>query len=526
MIKQFLCLALMLFSAVVFSQSPVRKLPGIINHPSLHVYAPYISADGNALLFVSNRGQDGALMVSYATRAVDWNAPVDVPKHVITRLNFLRGYALSADGKEMYLTSAKTPVIGGYDIFISRLKGNTWSAPENMMLPINSKANDGCPSITPDGKAMYFMRCDKMDAYEATGCTLFRAVLKPNGQWAEPVALPAYINTGNSQTPRIMADNETLIFSSDKMPGNKGGMDLYLTRFREGQWSDPVPLDFVNSERDDQYVSVSALGRYLIKEAKGARGNYELTEFLIPAELKPKGLMKVEGKIAGVNDETIPAYISVTDLSTNKRIYSGRPAADGAYFFYLQEGTQYEMAVDPEQSNVTFFATLFDLTGDKIAQKERVNVTLKQLAPGDELVLDRVTFEPYTATLQPSSQETLKRLARLLKANPHLMFEIQVLLNGYDESLVQTTPDQTEMLIDSTAILYEGIDTLAVEQLGPTVLYHNDRTMKQAEAVKTFLVAQGVAEETLTYFVNAIPASDPESPPVTTVKMAIRAKGD
>src|SRR5690606_27839434 len=131
---------------------------------------------------------------------------------------------------------------------------------------------------------------------------------KSNGQWDHPEELPANINTGNSQTPRIMADGETLIFSSDKMPANKGGMDLYLTRFIEGKWQDPIPMDFINSERDDQYVSVNALGRYLLTEAKGARNNWELTEFLIPAHLRPKGLMKVEGTVSGGQ-----GYISVKD---------------------------------------------------------------------------------------------------------------------------------------------------------------------------------------------------------------------
>ena len=321
----------------VFSQQQVRKLPSIINHPSLNLYAPFISSDGNALLFISDNGQDGAYVVSYSARESDWSAPAELPKHLNNRLNYMRGYALSADGKRLYVTSAKSPVIGGYDIFSSELKGSSWTNPENLMLPINSKTNEGSPSITPDGNTIYFMRCDKMDAMNADGCKIFKSTKKPNGQWEEPVELPSHINTGNSQTPRIMADKETLIFSSDQINGGKGGMDLYVTRLQNGEWSEPVAMDFVNTDKNDQFVSVAALGRYILRESKGTRGNYELTEYLIPKELRPRGLMKVEGKITDENNGVTPAYISITDLNTMRRIYNGRPASDGTYLVYLTE---------------------------------------------------------------------------------------------------------------------------------------------------------------------------------------------
>jgi len=331
--RKLFCLLLMLQVATTLAvaQAKTRRLPGIINHPSLNVSAPYISHDGNALLFVSDNGEDGALTVSYTSRENDWTEPVELSKNVNHRLVYLKGFALSADGKKLFFTSTKSPIVGGYDIMVSELKGKAWAEPQNLMLPINSKTNEGCPTISTDGNTLYFMRCDKMDQRTASGCKLFRADKKPNGQWDEPKELPSNINTGNSQAPRIMADGETLLFSSDKMNSGKGGMDLFLTRFSNGKWSDPVPMDFVNTESDDQFIGVAALGRYLIKEAPGPRKNIELVEFLIPQELRPKGMMKIEGKVTDENNATLPAYVTITDLSNGKRVYSGRPASDGSF---------------------------------------------------------------------------------------------------------------------------------------------------------------------------------------------------
>src|SRR5688572_2989641 len=432
--KKITCFLLLLYIATNASgQAKTRRLPGIINHPSLNLYAPFVSHDGNALLFVSDNGEDGALTVSYTSRENDWSEPVELSKNVNHRLIYLKGFSLSADGKKLYFTSTKSPVVGGYDIMTSELKGKVWAEPQNLMLPINSKTNEGCPSFTPEGNTLYFMRCDKMDQRSASGCKLFRADKKPNGQWDEPKELPSNINNGNSQTPRIMADSETLIFSSDKMGSGKGGMDLYMTRLTNGAWSDPVPLDFVNTEHDDQFVSVTALGRYLVKEATGPRKNSELVEFLIPNELRPKGMMKIEGTVTDENNAPLSSYITITDLQTNKRVYSGRPASDGSYFVYIREGSKYEMAFDAEQSKIGSFTKYFDLTIEKIPQREKVNVVLKQPDPGDEFMLEGVKLKPSTSELEASSEASLKKFVRLMKANPQLNFEIQVLLNGYEE---------------------------------------------------------------------------------------------
>lgn len=504
-------------------QAKTRRLPSIINHPSLNLYAPFISADGNALLFLSNGGQDGALAWMYTWRENDWVEPVEIPKHLNTRLNYIRGYALSADGRRLYYSSAKSPVVGGYDIFAADLKpNNTWGEPQNLMAPINSKANESCPSVTPDGNMMFFTRCDKMDMQNISGCKIFMSRKKPSGQWEEPVELPANINTGNSQAPRIMADGETLIFASDKN-GGKGGMDLFLTRFRNGSWTSPEALDFINSDANDTYVSVAALGRYLLKESRGNRGNLEITEFLIPEGQRPKGLMKLEGKVMDNAGKAAAAYLTVTDLSTSKRVYSGRPAADGSYFVYLREGTRYEVSFDPELSNISFYSKVVDLTTDKTPQKEKLNVTLKQPLAGDEFVLGQVKFKPGTSDLDPASENELKKLARMAKANAALKFEIQVMLQGYIEDAQPSQPDLTEMVVDSVRLKVNVTDatgaTTQQDSVTVKTLYHNDRTARQAATVVTYLQQQGVTNK-LTVFNNAIPATT--EGPKTIVKVIVR----
>lgn len=524
------CLAIVsgfLLTLPCFSQAKIRKLPMTINHPAINVSAPFISFDGGTLIYISDYAEANQLTIFYTQRqGGDWKEPVAMPKHINNRLNYMRGYALSADGKTIYITSIKSGGVGGYDIWQGNLKANSWGELENMYLPINTKGHEGCPSFTPDGNTIYFMRCEKMDFNKAEGCKLFVSKKNPGGRWGEPAELPTHINTGNSQTPRIMADGETLIFASDKFLPNKGGMDLYMTKLKDGTWSAPVPLDFVNTDKDDQFISVMFTGRYLLRDSPG-KSKSELVEYLFPDNLRPAGVMKLEGTVTDPTGGMLPAYISIIDLKTNNRFYSGRPdTKDGSYYAYLKEGTVYELSVDPENGNFTYFSKRFDLTGNANLNLQRTRTTLKPLAAGDELDLDALRFKPYSARLDDADSE-LRRLSRLIKSNPQFTYELQVLLFGYQEDSVQNHPDLTELALDSVLVQLDDIDSLGQLYQRDSLIvqrtWHNNRTQKQAEEILHQLSLQGVDTNAIRYFVNARPEAVMENRK-TLVRLIAHAK--
>lgn len=511
---------------LVKGQAPVRKLPPVINHPSINVSAPFISADGNTLVYMSDYSEGGVLTVYFTQRiGTEWKEPAALPKHINTRLNFLRGYALSADGKTLYITSIKSGGVGGYDIWWGSLKSNSWNELENMFMPINSKGHEGCPSFTPDGNTIYFMRCEKMDAEKASGCRLMVSRKNNVGQWMEPEELPAHINTGNSQCPRIMADGETLIFSSDKFSPAKGGMDLYLTKLENGTWSKPVPLTFANTEEDDIYVSATSNGRYLLRDMKG-KFKTEIVELLFPGDVRPKGIMKLEGTVKSPEGTTPGVYVSVTEWPSGKRVYSMRPDKEGNFSVYLKEGSTYELAVDPEESNLTYYTERIDLTGNANLNTRRITTTIKKLQPGDELELNGLQFKKYAVEPENASAE-ISRLARLLKNNPQFDYEIQVLLEGYVEDSVQSSPDLTEQITDSIKIKVPDIDSLGQlvhrDSLVLKTVWHNNRTEKQAREIVRLLVQQGVPASSLRTFTNARPEPVAEQRK-TRVRITVRNK--
>ena len=98
--------------------------------------------------------------------------------------------------------------------------------------------------------------------------------------------------------------------------------------------------------------------------------------------------------------------------------------------------------------------------------------------------------------LEPTSENELKRLVRLIKANPQLNFEIQVMLNGYEEDSVRSSDDLTEVLVDSIKTQIDDIDSLGQLYKRDTIvsrtLYHNNRTQLQANSIVEYIAKSGI----------------------------------
>ena len=85
---------------------------------------------------------------------------------------------ITADGQELYFHSARSGGKGQYDIWVSRKENGEWQPPENVEV-VNSPETDGWPSLTQDGKELWFTR-----TYLGSPA-IFRSK-RVNGEWQDP----------------------------------------------------------------------------------------------------------------------------------------------------------------------------------------------------------------------------------------------------------------------------------------------------------------------------------------------------
>jgi peptidoglycan-associated lipoprotein len=114
------------------------------------------------------------------------------------------------------------------DLYQVETKGANVDMATLKLLPGNINllnVNTGCITFSPDGKLMIFARGNSGKRKGGSDVDLFLSRFR-NGQWTDPV--PININQPNSweSTPALSPDGRTLYFSSNRK-GGYGGLDIY-----------------------------------------------------------------------------------------------------------------------------------------------------------------------------------------------------------------------------------------------------------------------------------------------------------
>jgi hypothetical protein len=239
----------------------VESIPGTdpgFNGASLDG-CPFVSRDGKTFYMASNRpGGLGGIDIWVSKRAsVDdpWGAPANVGAPVNSEANDFCP-TISRDGHLFYFVSNRAGGCGGDDIYTTRLRADGWDPVENLGCEVNSSANEASPFPLPeraDGPVLYF------SSTRSGGGDLFRS--ESHGGIFGPAESLAGVNspTANDGQPNLRRDGLELFFFSTR-PGGLGMQDLYsATRASVREpWSTPVNLGpLVNSAAPDTRPSLS-----------------------------------------------------------------------------------------------------------------------------------------------------------------------------------------------------------------------------------------------------------------------------
>ena len=130
-----------------------------VNNPKSWESQPSVSADGNSLIFASDRRGGYGGIDLYIVKKDEfgyWGVPQNMGEVINSDLNEKSPF-FHVDGETMYFASQQFPSLGGYDIFISK-KGDDgkWKEPKNIGFPINTVNDELGMFVTTDGKTAYF----------------------------------------------------------------------------------------------------------------------------------------------------------------------------------------------------------------------------------------------------------------------------------------------------------------------------------------------------------------------------------
>jgi hypothetical protein len=443
------CTLFIFFSS--FAQIPKKRLPQNINVPTYSHIFPSLSGDGNQMIFLTNYSNSEGFETKYSIKngAESWEDPETLKSINRPGQDHIGSFCLSYDGNFVVFASRRTPTIGNFDIFISEKVGNYWTQPKNPGKPLNSPGHEGNPSLSPDGKSIYFTRCESMDNTNKNNCTIFVAHRISATRWSEPEKLPDHINTGHETTPRIMADNKTLLFASGRS-GGKGRLDLYQSTLEHGNWSKPTSLSYINTEENDEFVSVPARGD-IIYFSDRYRDQYNIYKAVIPEEYRAKKVLMITGKVhypdggKPADDIMIQAFNTETgDLFTTTRLRD----IDNSFTIFLPEGASYDVSAFPQKGGHTYFAKIINLENMPISRKEEMEIHLNSIAPSATLPLSTIRYEDYSDNLSSLSDIEIKRIVGFMKKNPGLRLEVGAYIDAIHTDSIPSS-DLTEVVMDT-----------------------------------------------------------------------------
>jgi flagellar motor protein MotB len=347
---------------------------------------------------------------------------------------------LSGDGRLMVFTACnRSDGLGRCDLYWSVRRGDKWSTPQNMGRPINTAYRETQPSITPDGRTLYFAS----DRPGGKGNHDIWVSFKDSADhWTVPENLGDSINSfGTEMSPFIHPDNQSLYFSSDGLIG-LGGYDIFVSRRnKEGRWRKAVNLGYpINTNRDEIGLIVNARGdrAYFASNIDKNQGK-DIFSFDMPMQDRPSMTTYMKGRVLdAVNNSLLRARFELIDLENGKDFYrSYSDSLTGEFVVSIPVDHNYMLNVS--RKGYLFYSENFSLKGVFYQHAPLLkDIPLQPIEVGKSIVLRNVFYETDSYALKKESEIELKKVVQFLKVNPGIRIEI----SGYTDNVGESAYNQ------------------------------------------------------------------------------------
>lgn len=388
-------------------------------------FFPVMTADDETLIFTGlTENKDENIYITHRIPG-GWDVPEEISKTINTPYN--EGTcSISADGRTLVLTACnRADSYGGCDLYISKKQGNDWSAPQNLGETINSRNWESQPSLSADGRTLYFAS----DRRGGQGkLDIWYSILKNKDSWSEPKNLGPGINTpDDDNAPFIHANGRTLFFASNGLPG-MGGFDIFLAQKTDTTWSAPRNIGYpINTQNDQVALCISANGKkayYTDDNTDITAGRSLLYTFDLPDTLQSlvTPTRYVKGKIVDKKtQQPLSSSIELYDLKVQQKVaeFSSDPQT-GSFLAVLNKGSEYAFYVS--KAGYLFKSLTFSVT-DSVSSIN-LEIPLESIEKDRAEILNNIFFNSGEFTLDDKSKVELDRMVDFLKNNKQISIEI------------------------------------------------------------------------------------------------------
>jgi outer membrane protein OmpA-like peptidoglycan-associated protein len=411
------------------NQYQPRPLNDTVNCFALQ-YFPTLTADQQELIFTRRRGHnrddDEDMVISYKDAEGRWLPPQSISGNINTPEN--EGTCtISADGRKLIFTSCQNGYSGDCDLFESIKTGNQWSKPRNLGPNVNSGDWESHPSLSADGRTLYFVS-DRKGGFGRND--IWYTTLAADGKWAKARNLGDAVNTQyDERSPFIHVNGRTLYFATSGLVGF-GGYDIFYTEKTDNNWSAPVNMGSPINDHEDQYS--------LFITADGQKGYYSHEENLpngqersviVEIQIPENQVIKFKSNyIKGVvtdskTKESLKAQIELFDINKNEIVsIVESDSISGQYLMVLTQGSEYALYVN--KKGYLFKSLNFNYSEIDHFDPVVIDIALDRAVKGGGSVLKNIFFDVDKYELKEKSATELEKIVRFLVENPQISIEI------------------------------------------------------------------------------------------------------
>ena len=432
-------------------------------------FSPMLAGDKyDQLYFASSRSKDKDAKVSAITGQNNnnlflvkqdekgaWLAPVELEDEVNTEYD--EGTpSFSPDRNTMYYTYCAQDPEGPRtaEIYISTRSSAKWGKGTRATIVKDSVTALGHPSISPDGKYLYFVS-DAVGGFG--GKDIFRARVAGN-DFGPMENLGEEINTPGDEMFPYVRDSVTLYFASNGHPG-MGGLDLFkATQDSTGKWKVENLGAPINSMADDFGITFAGKEErgFFCSNRNDARGYDHIYSFE-----RPTITIFIEGIVNDVDEYPIEdATVRIVGKDgLNVKVPVKK---DGTYRVELERDIRYvmmasargylnqnyELHTGPEEKNETYIVDFF-------------------LSPiSKPVVIDNIFYDFDKATLRPESKKALDEMIKMLNDNPNVTIELGAHTDrkGTDQYNERLAQRRAQSVVDY--LIAGGIEAARLEAKG------------------------------------------------------------
>jgi OOP family OmpA-OmpF porin len=445
-----------------------RKLSDTVN-AFAQQYFPVLTADEQELIYTRRVGitdeHDEDMVISVKDEHGNWTAPQSISDKINTRYN--EGTCtISADGRYLIFTSC-VGMNGRCDLFESKRIGDTWSIPRNLGKEVNSAAWESQPSLSPDGRVLYFVSDRKGGAGKAD---IYVSVQHSPGVWTKAQNLGPNVNTTyDERSPFIHANGRTLFFASDGRPGF-GGYDIFWSDWADSTWSKPTNFGYPINDHKEQYslvITTDGKRGYYSHEDLTTKNNSKIYEFMVPEEYRLKYTSKtVKGVVRDrVTGQPLKADIELSELAKNELVsFVESDSVTGKYLIVLTQGADYGLYVNAP--GYLFKSLNFNYEAGANVDPVVIDIDLDKVSTGATVILRNIFFDVDKFDLREKSIPELAKISKFLKDNPSLQVEISGHTDdqGADAYNQQLSQKRAKAVADH--LVGEGVDAKRLKEIG------------------------------------------------------------